>query len=155
MVNGYLVIVSCGDQKIWKRHPHAGPTAARHAYASSPFQTSRRYAEHFAEHWLIPSAKYGLIEPEVIIPENYNISFYDPDAISTTTLREQVMAKSLNRFTIVGVLGSDTYWRRVDAAFEGSSTELRHVNGNVGFAPRFHRLVGGLIARDTPFRDES
>ena len=24
-VEGFLVIVSCGDQKIWKRQPHAGP----------------------------------------------------------------------------------------------------------------------------------
>lgn len=154
-VNGYLVIVSCGDEKVWKRHPHAGPTAARDAYASSPFKKSRQYAEHFGHQWLILSANYGFIEPEFIIAENYNVSFYDANAVPVTTLREQVAAKDLARFKTVGVLGSDTYWRRVVEAFEGRSPVLRHVNGNVSFPPSFHKLVNALIANDTPFQEEN
>jgi len=154
-VNGYLVIVSCGDEKVWKRHPHAGPTAARDAYASSPFKKSRQYAEHFGQQWLVLSANYGFIEPEFIIRENYNVSFYDANAVSATTLREQVAAKDLAQFTTVGVLGSETYWRRVVEAFDGASAVLRHVNGNVSFAPSFHKLINTLIATDTPFREEN
>jgi hypothetical protein len=153
-VNGYLVIVSCGDQKIWKRYPDAGPTAARDAYTSPPFRKSRLYAEHFAEHWLILSANYGFIEPDFIVPENYNVSFYGDDAVAVSTLREQVAAKNLTRFRTVGVLGSDTYWRRVVEAFEGLPSVLRHVNGNVGFPPSFNKLMNRLITNDTPFRDE-
>lgn len=154
MVNGYLVIASCGDEKVWKRRPHAGATAAQDAYASSPFKKSRHYAEHFRAQWLILSAKYGFIEPEFIIPENYNVSFYDANAVPVTTLREQVAAKGLVRFKTVGVLGSETYWRRVVEAFDGSSAVLRHVNGNVSFPPSFHKLINQLIAKDTPFREE-
>jgi hypothetical protein len=150
---GYLVIVSCGEQKIWKRFPDAGPTFARDAYASSPFTKSRRYAEHFGEHWLILSAKYGFIEPEFIIPADYNRSFYDADAISATTLREQVAAKQLARFETVGVLGSDMYWRQVERAFDGTDVACRHVNGKVSFPAQFHNLVNDLLAHDKPFLD--
>ena len=153
-IPGFLVVVSCGKEKIWKRHPNAGPMAARNAYTSPVFKRSRRYAEHFAEAWLILSAKYGLIEPEFCIPEDYNRSFYSPDAIATAALRQQVAAKGLERFTTVGVLGSDVYWQRVREAFEGTAMQLRHINGNVGFPPTFLRLVGTLIAENTPFRED-
>jgi hypothetical protein len=150
-VKGYLVVVSCGKDKIWRLRPNVGPTAAREAYASPVFKTSRSYAERFGERWLILSAKYGLVAPEFTIAENYNRSFYDPDAISVHELRLQVTATQLAGFRTVGVLGSDIYWRRVCEAFDGTSVTLRHINGNVGFPPSFQRLVGELIANNTPF----
>jgi hypothetical protein len=153
VVPGYLVIVSCGEQKIWKQYPHAGPTAAQDAYTSSPFTKSRLYAEQFGDRWVILSANYGFIEPEFIIPENYNRSFYDASAVSVTTLREQVAAKGLARFKTVGVLGSEMYWRQVEQAFDGADAALRHVNGNVSFPALFHTLINELLAQDKPFRD--
>lgn len=153
-MDGFLVIVSCGDQKVWKRHVHAGPTAARDAYTSSKFKKSRSYAEHFGERWLILSAKYGFIEPAFSIAESYNLTFRDLDAISIAALKKQVATMDLDRFKTIGVLGPDVYWRRVEAAFEGSSVVLRHVNGNVSFPPLFHTLIGDLIANGTPFREE-
>ena len=45
----------------------------------------------------------------------------------------------------MGVLGSQTYWQRVVEAFDGSSPVLRHVNGNVSFAPSFHNLINQLM----------
>ncbi len=153
-IPGFLVVVSCGKEKIWDRHPHVGPTQARNAYTSSVFRAGRRYAERFADQWVILSAKYGLIEPEFSIPENYNRSFYHPDAIAVPALRQQVATKGLGRFKTVGVLGSDVYWQHVREAFDGVSVELRHINGNQGFAPLFLRLVGELIAKNTPFRED-
>jgi hypothetical protein len=153
-IPGFLVVVSCGKEKIWKRRPHLGPTPARDAYTSSKFKASRRYADRFAERWLILSAKYGLIEPEFLIPENYNRSFYHPDAVGIPELRQQVATKRLHTFKTVGVLGSDVYWQRVTAAFDGSSVELRHINGNLGFDPLFLRLVRDLIAKNIPFRED-
>jgi hypothetical protein len=146
--------VSCGDDKIWKRRPHAGPTVARDAYTSSKFKKSRVYSERFAPHsWLVLSAKYGFIEPEFTIPENYNVTFSDPDAISVAALREQVVAKRLARFTTVGVLGSNMYWQRVKRAFEGTGAVCRHVNGNISYPAKFHNLVNNLLAKNKPFRD--
>jgi len=154
-VHGYLVVVSCGHDKMWDRKPDAGPTAARDAYTSSVFQKSRRYAEHFAANaWMILSAKYGLVEPDFIIPENYNLMVSDPGAISVAALREQVAAKGLARFRTVGVLGSDLYRHQVEQAFQGTDVVCRHINGNVSFAPLFQTLINDLLAKDTPFRDE-
>jgi len=150
-MNGFLVIVSCGSQKVWDRYPGTGPTAARDAYTSSVFKTSRRYAEQFAERWLILSAKYGLIDPHFMIPSTYNCSFYDRDAIAVRELIEQVKTKNLGVFKIVGVLGSNEYWNRVVKAFEHTACKLHHVNGNVGFPPLFQRMIGDLITRNTPF----
>jgi len=134
-LDGLLVVVSCGEQKIWKRYPDAGSTVTQDAYTSSQFTKSRRYAERFGECWLVLSTKYGFIEPYFPIPENYNVSFYHPEAISIADLKAQVAAKHLARFKIVGVLGSEIYWRRVVEAFNGSALALRHINGNVSFPP--------------------
>jgi hypothetical protein len=152
---GYLVVVSCGNDKVWDRKPDPGPTAARDAYTSSIFKKSRRYAEHFAPNaWMILSAKYGFVEPDFIIPENYNRMFSDSDAISVSVLRQQVVAKNLAKFTTVGVLGSELYRRQVEQAFEGTHVVCRHINGNVSFAPLFQSLIDDLLAKDTPFREE-
>jgi hypothetical protein len=153
-MTGYLVVVSCGEEKVWKRHPGAGPTPAQDAYTSSRFNKSREYAEHFGERWLILSAKYGLIEPDFVIPADYNRSFYDPDAISLALLREQVAAKELERFRTVGVLGSEIYWRRVVSAFETCRVRVKHVNGNISFPPLFHALINRLLESGTPFRED-
>ena len=53
----FLVVVSCGSQKIWDKYPSAGPTPARDVYTSSVFKASCRYAAHFAKRWVILSAK--------------------------------------------------------------------------------------------------
>jgi hypothetical protein len=154
-VDGLLVVVSCGEQKIWSRYPHAGATPAQDAYTSSLFTKSRRYAERFADRWLVLSAKYGFIEPDFPIPGNYNVSFYDPEAISTAELKAQVVSKRLDQFKTVGVLGSDMYWHRAVEAFDGLSPALRHINGNVNFPASFHILINKLLADDTPFREEA
>jgi len=104
---------------------------------------------------LILSAKYGFIEPDFTIPGNYNVSFYDPEAISNAELKAQVLSKRLDQFKTVGVLGSEMYWRHVVGACDGSPVALRHVNGNVSFPASFHRLINKLIADDTPFREEA
>jgi hypothetical protein len=128
---------------------------ARDAYTSSVFMKSCRYAERFGERWLILSAKYGFIEPDFTIPANYNVSFYDPEAIPTAELKGQVVSKRLDQFRTVGVLGSDTYWQRAVEAFKGSSAGLRHINGNVSFPASFHILINKLLADETPFREEA
>jgi len=150
-MNNLLVIVSCGSRKIWNQYPNAGPTPARNAYTSSVFKVSRRYAEKFATRWLILSAKYGLIEPDFMIPGNYNRSFYDADAITVEQMRIQVATARLADCDTVAVLGSDAYWNRVVKSFEDTGKVIRHVNGNIGFPPLFQRLIGGLIRNNTPF----
>ncbi len=147
---GTLVIISCSARKIWDRQPSAGPTLAKNAYSSPVFVVSREYAEKFGEAWLVLSAKYGFIEPEFLIPGNYNVRINDPGSISPGDLAAQVSDKGLGRFKTVEVLGSVDYFSAARAAFGSTDSEVHHVNGNVGYPPSFIKLIKGLIANNGP-----
>lgn len=125
-MSGMLVIVPCGQRKIWDKKPEAGPTRAKDAYIGSPFVVNRRFAEHFAEQWIILSAKYGFIEPEFVIPEPYNVTFKrkSTNPVANTTLREQVCRLHLSRFDQVIGLGGKEYRNAIEAAFEETSVQL-------------------------------
>ena len=116
-----LVVVSCGKAKIWDLNPAAGPTEARKAYVGGPFRVNKEYAERFADRWVILSAKYGFIDPDFVIPENYDVTFKDPDTnpISIDQLRKQVREKGLYKFDKVIVLGGRIYFEICKRAFEG------------------------------------
>jgi len=118
-----LVVVPCGKAKIWKNNPYAGPTKARDAYTGSPFKVNREYAERFADKWVILSAKHGFIEPDFVIPEDYNVTFGDqsPYPISIESLREQ--ARRMEGFEYVVALGSNEYAERVKSTFQGTGME--------------------------------
>jgi hypothetical protein len=115
-----LIVVSCGRSKIWKINPNAGPTLAKHAYIGAPFKVNKEYAEKFADRWVILSAKYGFIDPDFVIPENYDVTFKRPktNPISVGRLKEQVAEKELDRFDKVVVLGGRDYVDVVSKAFK-------------------------------------
>jgi hypothetical protein len=117
-----LVTVPCGKRKIWDIDPEAGPTPAREVYQGVPFKINREYAEKFADQWFILSAKYGFIEPDFVIPENYNVTFDDPESnpISLAELQAQVRDKGLDRFDLTVALGSTTYAETVRNSFAGT-----------------------------------
>lgn len=121
-----LVIVPCGQAKIWAKDPMAGPVEARDAYVGGPFKVNRAYAERFADRWLILSAKYGLISPDFMIDEPYNITFKDPRTgpVDIATLREQVEAQRLTRFDPIIVLGGMEYQMAARAAFTTNAARL-------------------------------
>jgi len=62
-----LVIVPCGQAKVWKKEPNHGPIKAKFAYKSSPFAVNRKFAEKFSDKWVILSAKYGFIDPDFVM----------------------------------------------------------------------------------------
>ena len=114
-----VVIISCGEAKIWKINPSAGPTPAKDVYISSYFRLNRMYAEKFGDEWFILSAKYGFIEPDFIIPRNYNVTFKkkSTNPISIEELQAQVRKKRLDRFERIVVLGGSDYAQKIRAAF--------------------------------------
>lgn len=121
-----LVIVPCGLAKVWSKSPEAGPTAASQAYDGGPFKVNRRYAERFADRWVILSAKYGFIPPDFVIPGPYNVTFKrkNPTPIGVGTLREQIGTQGLFRFDPVIVLGGKEYQAIVREAFAPWETRL-------------------------------
>lgn len=56
-----IVLVACSGQKL----DHAAP--AKDLYTSDLFKKARAYAEKFGYHWLIVSAKHGLVDPDTVI----------------------------------------------------------------------------------------
>lgn len=123
---GVLVIVPCGQKKVWDGSPSVGPTEARDAYTGPPFGINRAFAERFGELWVVLSAKYGFIEPTFLIPAPYNTTFKRraTDPITIEQLRRQVQENDLAQFTTVIGLGGKEYRKAVELAFAGLPTRL-------------------------------
>ena len=121
-----LVVVSCGKTKIWDLNPAAGPTTAKKAYVGGPFKVNKGYAERFADRWVILSAKYGFIDPDFMIPENYDVTFKDrrTNPIGIDRLRQQVREMGLYKFDKVIVLGGRIYLEVCKKAFEGFNVKI-------------------------------
>ena len=120
-----LAIVQCGQRKIWDKHPDAGPTAAKDAYVSPYFKMNRAYAEHFADQWVILSAKYGFLDPDTEI-RNYNVTFLKSSThpISVDKLRRQVPQMRPCNFKKVIVIGGADYGRMVQQSFDETGCRI-------------------------------
>lgn len=124
--NDVLVIVPCSARKIWDKEPQRGPTPAKNAYTGPLFRLARRFAEIHNYPWIILSAKYGFIEPDYIIPENYNVTFNDlkTNPVTVDVLRRQVEEKKLHRYKKIIVLGGKHYVDAVRKAFQGYDVDI-------------------------------
>jgi len=127
MKNRTLVIIACGSWKIWDINPGAGPTPASEAYVGTPFKINKEYAQRFGDRWLILSAKYGLVDPDFIITENYNVTFKDPltKPISVNQIKKQIEEKRLNKFDEIIFLGGKDYAKVVSQAFANLSKRVK------------------------------
>jgi hypothetical protein len=125
-MDSLLVIVPCGQSKIWDTQPNSGSVRAAEAYTGAPFKVNRRYAEHFADVWRILSAKYGFIAPDFEIPGPYNVTFKSAatNPVSPAVLHRQVCEQDLGRFARVIGLGGSGYRSMIEQAFAGTSSQL-------------------------------
>lgn len=123
---GILIIVPCGQKKIWDRNPSVGATTAKDAYTGPPFGINKAFAQKFGESWCILSAKYGFIDPDFRIVGPYNITFKKKRTgpITTDQLREQVRQQNFGRFTTVIGLGGKEYREAIELAFAGKLARL-------------------------------
>lgn len=112
-----LVIVTCGQKKIWGKRPSTGPTKAKDAFVSDYFKTNREYAETIADDWLIYSTKYGLISPEKIIGENYEVEPGSSEEVEVDVLRTQIAEKELGKFDEVEILCGKDIAKNIREAF--------------------------------------
>lgn len=116
---GLLVIIPCGQGKVWDRDSLHGPTAAEDAYTGSPFKVNKQYAERFAERWVILSALYGFIPPDFSIPGPYNVTFKrkSTNPVTVDTLKIQIQEQHLDQFTKIVGLGGKEYRAVIEVAF--------------------------------------
>jgi len=127
-----LVVVPCGQAKIWKKYPWKGPTKAKDTYIGSPFKVNRKFAERFADRWIILSAKYGLIDPDFIIHEDYDITFTEPSTnpITLDDVKKQLRdMKDLQGYDAVIALGGQNYTDIVKQVFINFSQVLLPTEG--------------------------
>jgi len=126
-----LVIVPCGSSKIWGKFPKSKATRAEEAYIGPPFKVNRTFAEKFADKWVILSAKYGFIDPDFLIPENYDVSFNDlaTNPISLSELKAQVKRKGLESYEFVIALGGKNYIEIEKEIFKSSAKVIAPAEG--------------------------
>lgn len=131
MSSKILVIVPCGSRKIWSRFPKSRATKAEEAYVGAPFKVNRAFAQKFADKWVVLSAKHGFIEPNFVIPENYNVSFSDPktNPIRVDSLKSQVKKKGLENFDVVIALGGKNYTDVVKEVIVGHGKLIEPTEG--------------------------
>ncbi len=87
--------------------PSEGPVKAEHAYIGIFHKLCQQYAKSFFEHWLIISAKHGLLLPSDMVPKNYNLSFHhkSADIITAKRLVSQIISKEIPSHDIVVLTG--------------------------------------------------
>lgn len=117
-MSGTLVIIPCGQGKVWDKDPARRPVAARYAYTGAPFSVNRAYAEAFADRWIILSAKYGFIGPDYHIAD-YDVTFKKKSTkpVSVSVLLEQARREGLDGFGRVIGLGGAEYRHVIEAVF--------------------------------------
>ena len=129
---GLLVVVPCGQAKIWKKDPTHGPAKAKNAYIGASFRVNRTFAEKFADKWIILSAKYGFIDPDFVIPEDYDVTFTKPSTnpITVDGVKDQLKhRKDLRRYDAVIALGGQNYTDIVKQVFMNFSRVLLPTEG--------------------------
>lgn len=115
-----LVIVPCGSRKVWDVDSGRGPTPAQDAYIGVPFKVNRKYAERFADRWVILSAKFGFIPPNFPIHQGYDVTFKrkSTQPISLSLLRKQALDLRLQEFDLIICLGGAVYSGVVRRVFD-------------------------------------
>jgi hypothetical protein len=138
---GTLVLVACGQKKIFELHPNLCTVPAKDAYIGPLFSAERRVAEVWGRPWMILSAKYGFLEPTARI-ENYDVSFAKPNTSPTSeeTLRRQVREFGLDRLGDVVVLGGTAYAAAARAAFAGTNVQVTAPVAGLPLGKMLHHL---------------
>ena len=83
---------------------------------------NRAFAEKFADRWVILSAKYGFMNPDFVIPENYNAAFtrQTTNAIELAELKQQIRERRLGDYDVIVALGGEDYLSVIRQAFDNS-----------------------------------
>ncbi|MCG7406326.1 hypothetical protein MH117_02775 [Paenibacillus sp. ACRRX] len=107
-----ICIIPCGSRKIWDSDRNAvGPYEAQYAYTGALHRKCQAYARAHYEHWVILSAKHGLLLKHDIVPDNYNVRFGSdhPQLVTISELQRQAAEKKLDQAAEVVMLGGKKF----------------------------------------------
>ena len=136
-----IAIIPCSKEKIWDIEPHQKAVPANKAYRSAFHRYAAAYANKHCDHTLIFSAKYGLMEPEFLIEETYDVTFSrknDP-YISMDTIRKQ--AQKYAQVSSITILCPQDYAIRLEQVFSPLSPVLHFPLRGIGGFGLMHRYL--------------
>lgn len=137
-----VCITPCGAKKIWDKHPDKGVTRAQDAYVGAFANACQAYASLFFERWIILSAKHGVLFPDDLLTENYDVSFTSDSSlvISADTLQRQWEQRGLLDVEEVVVLGGKKYRLAVERLFANW-----HIQPRLVFPLQGYRGIGYML----------
>ncbi|SET21339.1 hypothetical protein SAMN05421676_103238 [Salinibacillus kushneri] len=115
-----LYVIPSGKPKIWDHHPELEAVKASEAYTGTFHRLLQQYVRMLAVDWVIISPKYGILGPEDIVPESYNLSFRmknNPNIISIDEMRSQLAQKQLLDVENVIMLGGKKFIPIIEKLF--------------------------------------
>lgn len=146
-----LCILPCGKKKIWDKYPNAKETKAEDAYIGVLHRLCRRYTELYCDNWVIISAKHGLLLPDNLVPENYDLTFqvkHPPDKL-TAKLKQQVIEKDLTAYQDIIVLTGKKYQPIIQQTFTHARRIQFPLLGTKGIGD-MQRLLKNSIENQKP-----
>ena len=140
-----FIIISCAKQKIWDKTPSVGPTPAKDAYVSTYFRKCRAFAEKYETGWAIFSAKYGIISPDFIIHENYDVSFKTgSSSLAETKLGKQLVDMEIEKYEAVISLCGQSYYKKLESICRRLNLALQNPLAHLGIGQRMRLLNKAL-----------
>ena len=140
-----FIIISCAKQKIWDKTPSAGPTPAKDAYVSTYFRKCRAFAEKYGVGWAIFSAKYGIISPDFIINENYDVSFKTgSSSLAETKLEQQLVDMEIEKYEAVISLCGQSYNKKLESVCKRLNLPLQNPLAHLFIGQRMRLLKNAL-----------
>ena len=140
-----LIIISCAKQKIWDKTFSAGPTPAKDAYVSTYFRLCRAFAEKYGTGWAIFSAKYGIISPNFIIHEDYDVSFKTNSCSSIESkLNQQLIDMEIEKYDSIIFLGGQSYYKKLENVCKRLNLSLQNPLAHLFIGQRMRLLNNAL-----------
>ena len=140
-----FIIISCAKQKIWDKTLSAGPTPAKDAYVSAYFRLCRAFAEKYGTGWAIFSARYGIISPDFIIYENYDVSFKTVLSSSgKIQLDRQLVDMEIEKYDSVIFLGGHSYYKKLESVCRSLNLPLQNPLAHLFIGQRMRLLKNVL-----------
>ncbi len=146
-----LCIIPCGKKKIWDKLPHAPETKAKDAYIGVLHNLCQQYVKQYFEDWVIISGKHGILLPDNIVKENYDVTFRpnDPNVITLNSLKKQVRDKKLAEYDDIVVLTGKKYRPIINEAFPKEASIQYPLLGTKGIGD-MQRLLKESIRDNVP-----
>jgi len=145
--NKSIIIISCGKKKIWDKDQNAQAITAKNAYIGNYFKLCKRYAERFSDKWFILSAKYGFINPDFVIPDNYDVKLKNSkdQTVFVDKLKKQAEELEIQNYNRVIILTGKEYFNVIKMVLKDFELEICNPLEGLGIGNRQKTIKNALM----------